>query len=399
MVEGDNNVVFPEISNSTQASIDFYTERFEAISDSAVSLFRINLVIVGLFLPLVSGLLDPSTMDFSPGDVFNNPYTQVGLFVWAISMIATLATQYFARRYSISQYAPIQEFLKDHDSREFQQDIADSIEYYGTRVGYASKALSGCFILSFLAVGLLAVGFIDPFVDFRPTSTLIIVAGLGLSSLAFGIAFIGILRVGISPQAFLAGLDLVVPASVTVGNRLFGISIYRTKWDELTQVRRSLLQAIGEEIGQKEFTRSDLEQAIQVASLTATVPTKTVSNFMLERLVEDNYLIKASSSNMVFIVDKRADEDDLQLAIPGTNKSYELVEQVVDRENLDISTSELEDMSVFDLLERINETIGEQVLAIRTEPEKYKLSDEALNILNSYFSISTGDAAEGQTDE
>lgn len=399
MTEDDSEVLFPEISESTRASIAFYTERFEAISDSAVGLFRINLIIVGLFLPLVSGLLDPTTTNFSPDDIFNNPFTQVGLFVWGLSMIATMATQYYARMYSISQYTPFQEFLKDRNSGELRQGIADSIEYYGFRVGYASKALSGCFILSFLAVGFLAVGFVDPFVDFRPTNTFLLVAGLVVTSLAVGIGFVGILRVGITPQAFLAGLDLIAPISTTVLYRKLGLTLYRTAWDQLTQVRRSLLQTIAEEIGQKEFTRSDLEQAIQVATLTAPVPAETVSIALLERLVEDNYLVKTSGTNTPFVVDTQAGKNDIQLVVLGSENIQELIEQVIEREDLDLLSSDFDSSDINELIGQVNNAVGEQVLTIQTQPNKYKLSDEALEILSQYFSISDRDGNEGETDK
>lgn len=399
MAEEGTDALFPEIAESTRSAIDFYTERFEAISDSAVGLFRINLVIVGLFLPIISGLLDPANTNFSPSDVFNNPITQVGLFVWTLSMIATMATQYYARRYSISQYTPFQEFLKDPDSGELQPGIADSIEYYGFRVRYASKALSGCFILSFIAVGLLAVGFIDPFVDFRPTKTFLVVAGLIVTSLAVGVGFIGILRVGVSPQAFLAGLDLVAPIFNTLSYQVLGQTIYRTTWDQLTQVRRSLLQTIAEEIGQKEFTRSDLEQAIRVATLTAPIPAETVSTALLERLVEDNYLVKVSGPDMPLVVDTQAGENEIQVAVLGSEDLQELIEQVVERENLELAFSEVSPSNTKEIIRQVNSAVGEQVLILTETSNKYKLSDEALEILDQYFNVADEDGNDNKGDD
>lgn len=386
---GDNgrNNLLPEINESTRSAIEFYTERFEAISDSAVGLFRINLVIVGLFLPLISGLLNPTPTEIAPSDIFNNPITQIGLFVWTLSMIATMATHHYTRKYSISQYTPFQEYLKDPDSGELQVGIADSIEYYGFQVGHASKALSVCFILSFVAVGLLAVGFIEPFVDFEPTRTFLYAIILFFMSLFVVTGLVGILRVGVSRHALLAGLDRILPSINIISYRIVGPTLYHTKWDQLTQVRRSLLRTIVEEIGEKEFTSTELKKAIEVATLTTPVPAQYVSTTLLDRLVDDNYLMKIPGPKVPLIVDTKAAENEKQVAVFGSDDIQELMEQVIEREGLHLSYSDLDHTNPNEVIKRINHAAGEQILIITKSPNKYKLSDEALELLSEFIDI------------
>lgn len=238
----DDETLFPEISESTQSILDHYTDRFEAVSDSALQIFRVNLLIIALFLPLIFTLFNLSVRNggaeignnsavLLSNRVLNKTLTQIGLFLWGTSMTASIATQFYAKQGAISQYSAYEEFLTDEDTTIFYQNLTDTIQSYSRQIEHISIALSGCFFLSFLSVIFLSIGFITPFASIKPTNAVIRILSLILASSVVGVIYLGILRVGLSRDAISAGIDFVFGQLI---NQALNRSIYTTEWESLT---------------------------------------------------------------------------------------------------------------------------------------------------------------------
>lgn len=387
----DDGAIFPEIAESTQSVLDHYTDRFEAVSESALQIFRVNLLIIALFLPLVftlfnfsSGVGDQAIGNTSvallSNRILNKSLTQVGLFFWAISMTTSIATQYYAKKGAISQYSPYEEFLNDKDTSIFYQNLTDTIQDYSRKIEHASLALSGCFLFSFLSIIFLSIGFITPFTAIELTTAIIGIVLLILSSSIIGIVYFGMLRVGLSQDAFLAGIDFIFGhfLSQTIGYR-----IYTANWESLTPQRRSLLLAIAEEMDSEEFTRTDLEKALKNSYSSSSTPLGA-SATLLNRLAKDNYLTKTRSSKSVLIHDSEAAEDELQVA-QNSEELEQLVEQVEQRENITVELDSIHWKNMAEVTSSVNQKLGRQVLTIVAEPNKYSLTENALRIIKPFL--------------
>lgn len=167
-------------------------------------------------------------------------------------------------------------------------------------------------------------------------------------------------------------------------------------WEELTRARRRLLRIIGSFRGLSTFERPNLRDDVErsdVDDVEAIIDDKarvlkTLNQCDLpNKLVkEDGYLekVRQGGGNPI-IIDYEYDEErdtHQNTVYSNTGQLTTMAFDVLDRENK--PSGELDDVDIQDsnkVVATVNGIIGRQVLGIRAESNQYRLTDEAVPIL------------------
>lgn len=278
---GAQKNVYDENSVTPAEYLDKRANQLNSLSTNILSLFKINLVILGLFLPIVSNLLGG---EFDPGKIFNNIYTQTGLVFWIFSVLGLLVAHHYTRQANAKQYRPMEQNIsgKIPDAEFFFQarKMIQNQQHLPNRINWLT---SGCALLSIIAIGFFALGVLSPYVTAQPKTYAIVILIIGSLLFLFLSVFRWVIKHGQSISEFLG----------------------RGKsWNELGQQRQKLLKAIYNNFGKESFTLSDLQDEARTIRINdengefhTPITDGQVSEYLLERLAEDGYFEKDASGN------------------------------------------------------------------------------------------------------
>ncbi|WP_415381479.1 hypothetical protein [Halosimplex sp. TS25] len=275
------------------SSDEFLQQRasnFQQAANDARSLIRTNLIIVGLFLPVIASLFSGEP---SLEKVFNNPYTQVGLLIWGTSTAFLTYTYHRARNAATDQFDPIERgFLGKFPEGEQKHQNRDKISEYTGSIQSVNIYTTGCMMLSLVATSLLALGVLLPYVSFIPQMGVFRIIGVVLGSVIILYVLFRITRYI---------LNLVEQhLSENKG------------WDDLTEPRQDLFKKLYVAVGDDSFQKSELPmkdrneiRSIQIGSTGSDEPhvlledlnEDGISGYLLEQLVEDQYFEKKGESD------------------------------------------------------------------------------------------------------
>lgn len=281
------------------STFDFLQERassFQQAANDARSLVRTNLIIVGLFLPVIAALFSGGP---SLNKVFNNPYTQVGLFVWVSSTIFLVRTYGRARNAASDQLNPIEkgilgEIPADEQVYHFRDKVSDS----AGSLESINRDIKRCMWLSLIATSLLALGVLLPYVSVIPEIGVLLVL-LGLLMVTAVIRFLS------SSAGYIWGW----------------IERYRSEkkgWDNLTKPRQDLFKKLYVAVGEGSFQLSELpvkhrnpfrsgtlgsSELDESHVLLRDVNGTRISEYLLEQLVEERYFEKEGEQDGLVVRD------------------------------------------------------------------------------------------------
>lgn len=269
---------------------------FQQAANDARSLIRTNLIIVGLFLPVISSLFSD---ELPLEEVFNSPYTQVGLLVWGISTFILTITYYWARRIATNQFDPIQkgvlgEIPENDQIYHIQDKITDTTRW----LEYLTRSIFGCMLMSLSATTLLALGVLLPYVSIIPqVEVLHLVIGLNIAVI---------------------GLGIILYFSPYILEHIRGYRPREKGWKHLTRPRHDLFKKLYVAVGEGRFQLSDLplkeRTPMRSGTLRSTgsdeshvllhdVNGTKISQYLLDQLVEEGYFEKEGDEEAVVVRD------------------------------------------------------------------------------------------------
>lgn len=267
------------LSNQEQyiSFLENRSSQLDVAAQNALSLLKTNLVILGLFLPIVSTLLGSG---FDPEKVFNSTFTQIGLIVWLLSVAALLIIYHYARSSSTANRNPQQEKLSGEISQEeFAYRLQTTVNEYANWPSQLNSAISVSAVLSLIATGLFALGVLSPYVSPRPSTLAIIIGGV---------------------VVLLAIVYYLIKRIIKYGSKIRNlIPGNRTKeWNELTEARKDVVRTIYDRVGTNSFRPRDFPTSSfeQMSGTLLNSENAKFSKYLLERLVEDGYYNKSGDA-------------------------------------------------------------------------------------------------------
>lgn len=370
MADEDLNNILPELNSDTYTIVENLADQFETISEITVALFRINLLIIGLFVPVIATFMQDSQ---KISLIFNNGLTQVGFAVWLISMVATVSLHFYSRSNINNLFYPFANYIsEDYSREELIFELSDSIEHQSKKSTNLNFVLTGCIIFSLSAVCFLALGTVQPFVDITPTSSLILL----FTVLAVAVTFlltVGVVKSGPSFGSLMTGLKAI-----------HGETLVRTSFEDLTEKRKELVKAIADHMGKEEFARSQLNSAFSEETDDDTA-IQTTTHLLNKLVEEDGYIVRSrSGGDNAFVLDTGADENrDEQITGVTASELAKIASQIQQRTNEDIPLEDVDFTDWGEVIARINESLGEPVLMIKSEPNLYRMPNYVYELVKS----------------
>lgn len=168
--------------------------------------------------------------------------------------------------------------------------------------------------------------------------------------------------------------------------------------DNLTEKRAKLLKSIRAEeddLG-NDFARSQLNAVLYYNDMSDVIgeddgkeedTLQTTTKLLNKIQEEDGYLKKTQQGGEnAFVIDTEASEEAGE-KVTGVNPSEltKLAFQVLDRHGISDDLSEVDFADWGDVISSVNSLVGKRVLMVKSEPNEYRLVDEAREIIDSDF--------------
>ncbi|WP_153554673.1 hypothetical protein [Halomicrobium sp. LC1Hm] len=236
------------------------SNELEKVANQSLSIIKANLVILGLFLPVVSSLFGN---DANISQIFNSIYTQIGLGVWLVSTVTLITVYHLARSDSVTQLSPVNDLITgDLPANEFEYDSQSTISSHSDRLQIEHGFVTISLLLSLVSIGLFSLGVILPYVDVEPAT--------------------GILKI-VAP----IGASLIISYSAVWLIRSGKVRFESEKqYHDLSKPRQEVLEYIYDEVGDDDFHLTDVVKDRKSGVLGGD---RGVSEFLLKELVSDGF--------------------------------------------------------------------------------------------------------------
>lgn len=349
--------------------LSIHVNQLQSISDKANSIFRVNFIIVSIFLPITAATIGQDGINVN--NVFNNTYTQLGLLFWTFSMIAALSTQYLSEKQASLQLEPFQELSSAESAQDFESSARDTIERFESIIVRSRYAVLVCFLLSLVTAILLGMGAISAVADPSPTQTFIwsVLVIIGFILVSAGI--FGLFKSGINHDTILSGIKAIVGDESP------------QPWDDLTEMRKEIILAIAESSPNEPFTRSEINKKLEQDN---TTDNNRVPITILNQLAkEDGYLKKVQQGGAhPFVLYTEADENDVSVApYADLNSIQELANNALTDANIDPNSIDHIDWDdPQNIIETVNNLVGKHNLVVVSNPSKYILTEKGEKFMN-----------------
>ncbi|ELY99460.1 hypothetical protein [Natrialba asiatica] len=165
-----------------------------------------------------------------------------------------------------------------------------------------------------------------------------------------------------------------------------------TQTDELTEKRTEIIKVIAADFERTEFARSQLNAHMYYNDMGHLIEEdddeeedtlQTTTGLLNKIAEEDGYLHKTEQGGTNrFIIDTGADEDEGdQVTAVTPNEIAQLVAQIADRHGVTINIPEDRLPEWGFVCNRVNGTVGSNVLRIASNPNRYRLTTEGLELV------------------
>lgn len=175
-----------------------------------------------------------------------------------------------------------------------------------------------------------------------------------------------------------------------------------THFDELTSKRQKVVKGLAtveyefadrERYEDGEFARSQANAAFRENDLTKVLDEddeegeqslETTTDLLNKIQEEDGYLEKTQQGGgSAFVIDTEAEEERGE-TVTGVTASdlAELASQVLDRHNVTADLSDVDFNDWREVIQTVNRLVGDQILMVKSEPNLYRLTDEARAIVH-----------------
>jgi hypothetical protein len=360
-----------EPRNTVDILLDHQTQRLEDIANNAVDFIRINLFILGAFMPFLATII---TDIISLERLIESRFSKYTVASWLVSTVVATFVYKIARNRSISHFDTLEQAVvngwRDADLRDEMIDNNDSYDWLTT---WLMVGMTVSIAFSLMTILFLGLGISDPLLGFSKEKEntylvgIIVVSAIagvgvefttGLKTLVFGL-FGGINRL---LARIAARIQEATP--ITIQFPLFRIRISNEEMTDsydyddyildmfaargLSPIRIRLLQAIQEIAGLEAWTFSQLAESLEEKS-----PDIGVTRGMIQRLLEEGYITHVSPEG------------------PSTIIVHERQQEIINQEDLDKVVGEELGLLIGDIKEkdRVNEIVADE---LGTTPENVK---------------------------
>jgi len=159
---GDSDGILPSISDTTQRALEHQSERFESIAADSMSIFRINLLIMGIFVPAIA-LIARNGADVTK--VLDYNLTRAGIVIWVISCGTCMWTYFFSRQFSVAQTQPYVDYLNGNNPLEFRRDVSSQLTEARSSSENITRYVIFALVTTVSATLLLAAGIIQFYIN------------------------------------------------------------------------------------------------------------------------------------------------------------------------------------------------------------------------------------------
>lgn len=167
-----------------------------------------------------------------------------------------------------------------------------------------------------------------------------------------------------------------------------------TSADDLTEKRTKLLKIIADDLGQNEFARSQLNAHLYYNDVGKHLEEddgeeeaniQTTTNLLNTIADEDGYLEKTQQGGTnSFVLDTEAEEEagDRVTAVTPSEVA-DIVAQVAERHGIAVKIPEERYIEWGFVCDRVNGSVGHQVLRVASNPNEYRLTSKGLHLIEN----------------
>lgn len=176
----DSDEIIPKVGEATLRVLEQQTERFESMADNAMSTFRINLLIMGIFIPVVA-LISRSGADIEP--ILLDRLTQFGILLWIISSGTSMWSYFFCRQMALAQTKPYTEYFTDRSYDKLKDRIEKRLSEGREQAKEASQYVTVGVFTAVISTYLLAGGIVRSYIEITTTGVLFSLTILSISGM------------------------------------------------------------------------------------------------------------------------------------------------------------------------------------------------------------------------
>lgn len=415
-----------EPRNTVDILLDNQTQRLEDIANNAVDFIRINLFILGAFVPFLATVI---TDIVTPQMFIESRFSRYVVGTWLVSTVIATFVYRIARSKSMSHFDTLEQAVIDGwRNVDLRDEMIENNDGYEQLTDWLMIGMTVSIAFSLMTVLFLGLGIADIIFEFPEGKenmyligivTVSVITGVGANLASQTLEILIIFFSKSQSLASLVGSRLQGISSVSIHLPLFKIRIsnkesldshvhndYVTEIlmrEGLSPIRIRLLRAIREAVGLEAWTFEELSRKVEEES-----PDVGITRGMIHRLNEDGYVAKVSSNEQsTFILHERKGQvinsENLDKEVGGEIgrlighiRDDEVVRGIV-AEELGVAPQEVEDVivqgSTADRIEKLNSSVESLRKSInpdeleeldcgkiqfRNAPVRYRLTPDAI---------------------
>lgn len=324
-----------EPRNTVDILLDHQTQRLEDIANNAVDFIRINLFILGAFMPFLATII---TDIIAPETFIESRFSKYVVGSWLISTVVATFVYKIARNRSMSHFDTLEQaVVNDWRDADLRDEMIDNNDAYARLTTGLMIGMTVSIAFSLMTILFLGLGISDPLLGFSTKTENTYLLGIIVISAVVGIGVEFATAITTLISGLSSGLNRLLPrvvswiqgiSSITIRFPLFRISVTNRELTEsydyedyildvfeargLSPIRIRLLRAIRETMGLEAWTYADLAESLEEES-----PDIGVTRGMIERLQENGYVTRVSPEG------------------PSTIIVHERRNEIINQENLD----------------------------------------------------------------
>lgn len=324
-----------EPRNTVDILLDHQTQRLEDIANNAVDFIRINLFILGAFMPFLATIIT----DIIPPETFiESRFSKYVVVSWLVSTVVATFVYKIARNRSMSHFDTLEQaVVNDWRDADLRDEMIDNNDSYDRLTTGLMVGMTVSIAFSLMTILFLGLGVSDPLLDFSEETENIYLVGIVVVSAVAGVGvefatalttlvsglFSGVNSLLARIAAWIQGIT-----SITIRFPLFSIRVSNREltgsydYEEyildvfeargLSPIRIRLLRAIRETAGLEAWTFAELAESLEERS-----PDIGMTRGMIKRLLEEGYITRVSPEG------------------PSTIIVHERRQEIINQKNLD----------------------------------------------------------------
>lgn len=324
-----------EPRNTVDILLDHQTQRLEDIANNAVDFIRINLFILGAFMPFLATIIT----DIIPPETFiESRFSKYVVVSWLVSTVVATFVYKIARNRSMSHFDTLEQaVVNDWRDADLRDEMIDNNDSYDRLTTGLMVGMTVSIAFSLMTILFLSLGVSDPLLGFSEETeneylvgivVVSAVAGVGVEFVTALTMLVSILSSGVNSLLARIAAWIQGITSITIRFPLFSIRVSNRELTEsydyedyildafeargLSPIRIRLLQAIRETAGLEAWTFAELAESLEERS-----PDIGVTKGMIQRLLEEGYITRVSPEG------------------PSTIILHERRQEIINQENLD----------------------------------------------------------------